>query len=163
MLFNIYGYFESKCFGQNASLLKLEEKSKLNHSFCITFIGLSFSCFDARSNFWQGCSLKRSLVKTFTLKYCNVYSFNQHLHSQYQGELCPYLVVFTGWQSLSVVPTSVAREPTNQSSVDDSAPQFLNKESVSKNRSQYSRSMAKANPFYSLYTAGWLSYTVISK
>ena len=84
MLLNIYGYFESKCFGQNASLLKLEEKSKLNHSFCITFIGLSFSCFDARSNFWQGCSLKRSLVKTFTLKYCNVYGFNQHLHSQYQ-------------------------------------------------------------------------------
>ena len=81
---------------------------------------------------------------------------------KYYGELCPYPVVFAGWQSLSVVPTSVAREPTNQSSVDDSAPQFLNKESVSKNRSQYSRSMAKANPFYSLYTAGWLSYTVVN-
>ena len=82
---------------------------------------------------------------------------------KYYGELCPYLVVFAGWQSLSVVPTSVAREPTNQSSVDDSAPQFLDKESVKVYREievSISRSMAaKANPFYSLYTAGWLSYS----
>ena len=115
---------------------KLKDISKLCHSFCIAFIILSFSCFEACSNFLQHCSLTRSLMKILL---SNIVIFMALISIctasiRCYVELCPYLVAFAGWQRLSVVPTSVVTGPTTQSSVDDSIPQFLNKESISVNK-----------------------------
>ena len=143
--------------------------SKLSCSFCIYsfFIGLSFSCFDGCVNFLQGCSLKRSLVKTITLK-CILISialFSFFIAStRWYMELCPpFVVVLVGWCLLFVVPTSVTTGSTGQTSVDNSAPKFLKEESILIDRGQYSLSKAEANPFYSFYTGVWLSYTVIGQ
>ena len=76
-------------------------------------------------------------------------------------ELCPFLVVFAGWHLLPAVATSVARGPTSQTSVDNSAPKFLKEEIVIIDSGQHSLSKLEANPFYSFCTTVWLSYTVI--